>query len=92
LEEGAYDELGVGVELEDGAGNAFAINGRGDDDPATRAPRGLRPLFAPRPRPRLAGEGVLGSKLALFRTEKRAGVVVWARLGVYDGCPLLVVP
>ena len=89
--------LGVGVEFEDGV-DVVGINGRGDDDPATRAPRGLRPLFAPvppRPRPRPAGDGVLGwlwSKLALFRTEKRAGVAVWAGLGEYDGCPLLVVP
>lgn len=90
--------LGVGVELEDEAVYVFAVNGRGDDDPAIKAPLGLRPLFAPvppRPRPRPAGDGVFGwlwSKLALLRTEKRAGVVDWARLGVYDGCPLLVVP
>jgi hypothetical protein len=87
--------LGVGVELGDGAMNVFAINGRGDDDPATKAPRGLRPLFAPRPRPRPAGDGVLGwlwPKLALFRTEKRAGVAGCARFGVYGGCPLLVLP
>jgi len=85
--------LGVEVELKDGA-----VNGRGEDDPAAKAPLGLRPLFAPVPpraRPRPAGVGVFGwfwSKLALLRTEKRAGVEDWARLGVYDGCPLLVVP
>jgi hypothetical protein len=90
--------LGVRVELEDEAVYVFAVNGRGDDGPAAKAPLGLRPLFTPvppRPRPRPAGDGVFGwlwSKFALLRTEKRAGVPDWGRFGVYDGCPLLVVP